>query len=319
MYRRFLKYGLWLLAVVATASCTGDTDEIVGGVGEKVPVTFNLTPAHIAITRATYDDGATWATGQEVAVKCTADGESLNLNDVKKYVTADNGSGGIKLEGYDTSNTFYWFNKSASKSFQLWYPYSSTMLTSKTVADDQSSVSASVFAGYDLLYAESTGLTAASSTVATLAFYHQMSRLTVNISFDASVTGETVSCITMGNDDIKCTCTTWTPKAANDDATTGALEGAEWGSLSDASTITLRSVSATQYTCILPPQTVASTTLLTITTTGNGTRTYILNDGITLCAGNHHTINVTLSRTGITVNTTVNTWNATDYSGTVTF
>lgn len=308
-----------MLAVIATASCTGDTDEIVGGVGEKVPVTFNLTSAPITITRATYDDGATWATGQEIAVKCTADGESINTNDVKKYVTADNGSGGIKLVGYDTSNTFYWLNKTVSKSFQLWYPYSATMPTSMTVAADQSSATDAAFASYDLLYAVSTGLTAATSNVATLAFYHQMSRLTVNVAFDASVTGETVSGITMGNSDIKRTCTTWTPKAANDDASTGGLEGAEWGSLSDASTITLRSISATQYTCILPPQTVASTKLLTITTTGNGTRTYILNDGITLCAGNHHTINVTLSRTGITVNTTVNTWNATDYSGTVTF
>ena len=318
MYRHLIKYVLCQLAVITVFGCSSDAD-INTGDGEKTPVTFNLAGTPLNVTRTTTHEDNSWAINLEVAVKCTEDQDPNNsqLNQVKKYVTADNDASGYKLVGSDEANTFFWFS-SRLLSFQFWYPYSAAMPTSMTVAADQrnSQVTDAVFDAYDLLYAEQKEVTPAISTLATLPFYHQMSLMTLNVTIDGSVTDETLESVTLNSDgDIFLTCSSWTPVTANDDATSSAKEGAEWGTLSDAvHTITPRQLSGGKYVCILPPQDLPASTTLTFTTrlSDNSVRTYKLvggfEGGLSLCAGNNHVINATVSRIGVTAKIVVTPW-----------
>lgn len=326
MFGHLKKYVLCQLAVFIIVGCSSDMD-INTNHGGIEPVTFNLTNTPLNMTRTnTYEDNA-WATNIEVAVKCTADPSNVQLDLVKKYKTADNEASGYKLIGFDEANTFYWYSANLL-SFQFWYPYSATMPTSMTVAADQrsSNVTDADFDAYDLLYAEQENLSAATSTVATLPFYHQMALMTINLTIDASIADETLESVTLNStDDIYCTCSSWTPVTANDDATSSNKEGADWGSLSNpTNTITPRNISAGKYVCILPPQELPASTTLTFTTrlSDNSTRTYQLvggfAGGLTLCAGNNHVINVTMSRMAITAKIVVNPWDS-DGSGSALF
>ena len=316
MYGHLKRYMLCQIAVFIIAGCSSDTDMNTSHGGVE-PVTFNLTATPLNITRAnTYEDNS-WSPNIEVAVKCTDDPSNVQLNQVKIYKTTDNDASGYKLIGSDVSNTFYWYSANLL-SFQFWYPYSATMPTSMTVAADQrsSNVADADFDAYDLLYAEQENLSAATSTVASLSFFHQMPLMTINVTLDASVAGETLESVTLNcSDDIYCTCSAWTPVAANDDATSSNKEGADWGSLSNpTNTVTPRHMSAGKYICVLPPQVLPASTKLTFITrlADTSTRTYQLVEGfaggLTLCAGNNHVINVTISRMEVTAKIIVNPW-----------
>ena len=312
MYRRLAKYGLSMLAILLIAGCSNDTD-LETSVEERVPVVFELASKPLNCTRATYDNNSTWSTGIDIAVKCTASslGETT-VGTVKNYVTADNGSGGIKLKGKGdaVANTFYWLLKNDSKSFCMWYPYSATMPTSLNVDADQRSsnnCNDQEFASYDLLYAEVINKTASNLPLAgPVNFYHQMARLSVHIAYVPA--GETVQSVQLGANNVAITASDWSPTAANDNAsTTSTNEGAGWTLGTQGSTINLRATTAgTDYTCILPPQTIgtASTTLLTITTSRD---TYTCKGTVKLCAGNHHTLNVTIEQE-VQITATVTAW-----------
>ena len=309
MYRRLLKYSLSTLAILLIAGCSYDT-EINSSVEERVPVTFELATVPLSITRTTTCIDEVWSTGMEVSVKCTADGETNDLNKVKKYVTASNGGSGFKLSGDGSANTFYWLNRSAQKSFELWYPYSATKPTTFPVDFDQAS-NTNNLQDYDLLYASVSNLTASSSVVSSLSFYHQMSCLKVIVTEVPS--GEEVTGVTVGYNNVAVTGT-WTAAASNYVSGTG---GASW-TIADGdkkNTIILKKIAASPvaYCCILPPQSFgdANTTLITITTketaTPTNTHTYTCNGAITLYAGNLHTYSVNVAM-GLSFKTTVTAW-----------
>ena len=306
------KYGLGMLAILAIAGCSSDTDQETR-VEERVPVTFQLAKSPISITRAattTYGDGV-WDTGMEVAVKCTQ-GTEGDINLIKKYVTSNNGSGGFKLEGYNPLNTFYWLDKTDTKSFQFWYPYSAAMPTGMSVDKDQSDLNNcndAEFASYDLLYAEVSGVKSSDMPVATLSFYHQMALLSVTItSISTEFSDEEVTEVKLGNDDVAVTCSSWTPKASNY-TTSGTGAGWTVSNSDKINTVTLRKVSSTNYICILPPQTVgsASTILLSIKTnkfTDHGSKYYTCKGSIDLKAGNITEVEVSITPQEIKLNPT---------------
>ncbi len=309
MYRRFTKYGLSQLAVLAIVGCSSDIDVSTDG-EVRVPVTFELASSPMAVSRAdTYVDAGAWTDGESVAV---SDGSS-----VKTYTVSANGSGGFKMEGSDAANTFYWLIKEEQKTFEAWYlkddaSYLSAKPTSMTVAADQTSADLNT---YDLLYANTGTLTAASATVATLSFYHQMARLTVSITKGTGATSETVQSVHLGTGNVALTCSGWEPRASN---YTTAGTGAGWTLGTQNQTVTMKQLSETEYTCILPPQTIGngSTVLLTVVTYDSpNNRTYTCTGSVTLNAGNHTTLNTTITRTGITIEPSITAWPA-SYSDT---
>lgn len=311
MYRRLTKYGLSMLAVFGIAGCSYDT-EIISSVEEKVPVTFEIATSEVSITRAdTYTDAGVWTGGENVAVN---DGTTT-----KTYTVSSNGSGGFKLTGSNTDNTFYWLIKSESKTFEAWYlkgnaSYLNAKPTSMTVAADQTSADLNT---YDLLYAQTDALTAATSTVPSLTFYHQMARLTVAITKGTGATSETVTSVSLGNNNVYRTRALSAFAASHYNGTSG---GATWGTSSDQSTIKMKQVSESNYTCLVPPQTIGSgsTILLTVTTSdGGNTRTYTTTGSVSLQSGQHMTLNTTISRTDITIVPSITAWPA-SYSGTGT-
>lgn len=308
MYRCLTRYGLSLMAGIMVVSCSSSPDLVTLAEEERVPVTFQLAQPDIIVTRATYDDGSVWTTGVNVSVKCTGGTEELNT--VKTYVTADNGASGIMLQGSDATNTFYWLKKDVSKSFKLWYPASADLPTSKAVDADQNTVLEPVFADYDLLYAEVNSVTATDMPYPTTSFYHQLARLTVNVTMTQGVGGiaadEVVTGVNFGTANVAVSGDV-TMATSNYNASTSS-GGAQWTLGSASATITMRTVTdGTEYTCILPPQTIgdANTVLLTITTNHD---TYTYSGAFTLYAGFHHTINATVSRMGVIITASVNDW-----------
>ena len=308
MYRRLTKYVLSMLAILLIAGCSYDT-EITSAVQERVPVTFELKTAPFNITRSTTYENNLWSAGMNVSVKCTADGESANLNDTKTYVTASNGSGGFKLEGINVANTFYWLDRSAAKSFELWYPSGDDIRKSQSVLDDQTSAD---LASYDLLFASTTVSNAAASTVASLAFFHQMSCVIVNIT-EVPV-GEEVTGVSFGSSNVAVKGTLSTAAMSNY-STSSSSGGATWSVVSTdkINTIELKELASNKYCCILPPQSFGdgSTTLLTITTketaTPTTTHSYSCTGAMSLYAGNLHTIDVNIA-IGLSFKTTVEDW-----------
>lgn len=293
------------MTALAFASCSAGDDSLTTTIEQTAatPVTFQLAQQQPGATRATYDDTGTWTAGQAVGVKCTADNENRDLNDIKKYVTQAAGNS-VTLEGDDEANTFYFFNQAtASKSFALWFPYSASLPTGMEVDADQTSAD---LEDYDLMYAEVAGVTASSA--ATANFYHQMSRLTVIVTKgDGTETDETVTSVTLGDGNVAVTGTA--TLAASHYNATASTTGASWTPGTQEETVTLKSITG-GYSCILPPQTIgsATTVLLSITTNKGKTYTYKHSEAYTLLPGVHHTINATISRVGITITVGITDW-----------
>ncbi|WP_044266049.1 fimbrillin family protein [Bacteroides timonensis] len=253
----------------------------------KYPMTFATTVEGVTATRATTDNS--WAGKEEVAVQ-------VGTANPKKYTAATDG----KLSAATGVEPFYWESTTKEKIVSAWYPYTATKPTSFSVKKDQSGTDG--YQASDLIYAAPKEITYGNSS---LTFEHLPVKVVVNLKNGGGVTATEV--------------TNATVTIMNQATTSGAI-ATDWsvtqqttqGNTSIAPNVLGTAASGYQKTvqALLVPQ--KSTTSMRFIKVTIGSQEFYYSTTPDFAAGQQHTYNITVLKSGITVTAT----GATAWTGT---
>lgn len=304
-FRKYVAVGIACLALLA-ASCNTDEDDGTALPDGKYPMTFTTQVEGLTATRATTDNS--WDGTEEVAIQIG--------NAVKKYKAASDGA----LSAEDTSNPFYWTNNTMTVS--AWYAstYLDAKPTSFTVAADQDNNSGSGYQASDFLYAYQS-VTFNKSTAPSLTFKHLPVKVVVNLKKGEGITDTEVQSAAVA--------------LVNQNLTSGAIAD-DWKvtqATTGSSTITPNVLSSPtsgyqkSVQALLVPQQMQGQKFIKVTIgTGGTARDYYYTptqeDDANLQAGNQYTYDITVKKSGLSVESVTASWNdnaSTDQAKQATF
>lgn len=293
------------LLVLAMTACSSDDEPVAAGF--PCPLAFEAMVDDVDETRASNTANGTWAANDIVAV-------SVDNGTAKQYKIST-AAASSSMSGKDASNTFWWTADGQTKAVRAWFygdgTYRAnctsawTMPTSQTATDIQNK---------DFLYA-SNSLTYSSGSTYTLNFYHQLSKVTVNIKYsnDANVTNNALTAITL-TANIYPTGTFTKPAVSTSSAVT---THGTWAASGTAANVTPASMTAASgysytYSALLIPQTFASSSKLVLTMTFTSLGTFTYDTGLTKpAAGQHYVYNVTVNKENVKVLASTINWRST--------
>ena len=306
---------LWATAIVACSAdaAEGSTaDESMAEAGE--PVTFAMAFGN-GMTRTGTTIDNVWPANKTVTI---ANATAMHDFTTGSTVTV-NSDGTTQLT--PVSDNFIWPINNPSWSFRGWYPAGENPPSGITVAADQSTLTATDYEAYDLLYCPPTAVTFRQKPVA-LTFLHQLARVVVIIGSGYTDTKETVTGVEFGGHKLSLTgtisslgttlntngTTTWNVTAANQ---TNSITMRANSDMTDATNHTYA------FECMLPPQTykenesvVSVSNLIKITSEKKAPeagvqRTYHYDNTIDMKAGYQYTYNLLISEQGVVTLATV--------------
>ena len=244
------------------------------------------------MTRVTtqMDGTATFSAGDLIAIAVT---KGTDPEVVKPYIVKSDGS--LEYAGTD-SDPFIWRSTSETATVRAW-SYGSTAdldyLTTAPETRDYTLEADQETNGYlELLYCK-TQATGYSSSPITLAFYHQLSRVIVNVSQELSGTLP-VSSVSIGNTAFPLVAS-FTLPTGDSNIGTWTTDGATYGTLTPKEE-TAQSGYDHTYSAVVFPGTYAKNSKLFTLTNSDGSYIYTITDaaGQTLTASNQYTYTVSV-------------------------
>ncbi len=271
-------------------------DDFQGSTGGKGQTPITLTAsAGMPVTRA----------GAAVQSECFDGGEKINAyiwdsddNQIgwptvlTTVAAAENSTNAL------TPGTQPYFPADGSKKISLYALYPSTVTNSSTgftVASNQTAVNGDAtsavdatksYKGSDLMWASATNQGKTSDAIP-LTFTHKMAKLIVNAQFDGSITGETISGITVKG----------VNRTIGFTPSTGVL-----GALSNSGDITMTN----QGACLFPPQPKSGDFVEVATSAG--TATFELSESKAFDGGAVYTMNLFISAMNLNQTATITGW-----------
>lgn len=277
------------IATLTLAACNNDDNYV----DEPVAAQITATIGQSAVTRAS---GTSWTEGDSIGISMSGNG----VNYVNKKYTTENGDGAF------TGTTMYFKNNQEKVTLTAYYPFAGTENSAPTV--EASTTAENQKAGnqpkIDFLYAKKENVTGSEPKV-DLTFTHQMSKLT--FKFIKGNDGTDVSKILSYQIEgliLDGTFDTETGICAVKDIDPETLIIATSGVQTEAELPSL---------ILFPQATAGKTVKLRITDSDEQYYACTLNfgdDGIV--AGNNYLYTITVSKTGLSVNSSITDWNTID-------
>lgn len=284
--RCLLSYSTAIAALILMSSCS-KTDDI--GSNGALNLKAQIGKA------ATKAGGTSWSAGDAIGVFMVNNGTTTIAENAanKKYAT----TGTSSFTAVSGSEIFFPMDGS-SVDFIAYYPYSSTIsaLTDSYSIDvsDQSTP-----ASIDLLWAKAdnagTGYSKTAMT-ASLNFSHKLTRLIINIAAGTGMSGSlSGTSVTINN--------------TNTTNTMSLTDGTLGTAASPADITPKTDTDGSSYSAILIPGSYQN---FVMTFTKNGeTFTWTPTNGLAFAAGTEYTYNITLDRTGVTIDgCTITPWSS---------
>lgn len=276
------------MAAVAFTSCNVN-DEIDDG-NEPVRFTAGIDQQAVANAPAgTRAAGTTWG-NDAIGIFMTESGTTHYAN--SKYTTTGDG----KFTAAAGSEMYYPMSGN-TVTFTAYYPYESgAALGAPIDVEIETTQTTGNQPAFDLLYSSgATGSKATAASPVALDFKHQLSKIVMNTTADASV-GSALAGMTV------------TIKGMNTKNTFNLATGALGATSNTPAPITPRTVTdGTQYDAIIMPGSYSAGDVTVDFTVGSETFTWTL-PATTFAPGNEYTYTVTLKRTGVQVTGTITAW-----------
>lgn len=280
-----------LLAAVALSLCACESED--NYIDDPVAARVSATIGDSSLTRA---KDSSWEKGDAIGISMSGRYDNI------RYATADD-------DGVFDGSIMYFKNKQESVDITAYYPYTGTegqapaVLTANTDAAYQTAAEQSK---YDFLYASLEGVKGSDPDV-NLQFSHKMSKL--SLIFKKGNDGTDVSKITSYALEGLVLDGTFNPATGACAANTGVA----------SQTLAMTPVAVEKDkalpSLLLFPQPVAKLTLkLKDSDNQDYTCELKLTDG-RLASGNHYVFTVTVNKTGLAVNPTINPWEESSLEG----
>lgn len=260
----------------------------------KFSIGRNMVVESHAQTRTTtgIDGSVTFSTGDLIAIAVTQAG---NPEEVKLYRVTSDGS----LEYAGSGEPFKWERNTVS--IRAWsYGTSTEIANTLTPPEDYDySLTANQQTSdyLELLYCKAASHTYASSPV-TLSFYHQLSRLVINVSHDLSTT-LSITSVSVGSSTFPTTARFSVPTGSSN---VGSWTPSAYGTIVPKTETTQGSYQAT-YSAVVFPDTYTKDSKIFTLTNSDGSYIYSITEsaGQTFTAGNQYTLAINV-RDDITKN-----------------
>ena len=268
------------LSALMLSACSSDDTALSQPAAEgEVPVQLTSSTVQAVAHRAATNLNETKLTSGDVSV-------FISTNYATQYTYTAQSDGSLT-----SASTAYYPNDGSEIDIAACYPASASSDASSaatfTVSENQSSDPQ--YIASDLLWAQATGKSKASGSVA-LAFQHKMAKIIVNVTAGSGVS--TISTITLKNIKRRVSFT----------ASTGVLGTAEEVDGSHTDVI----VGGNNNAAVIPPQTLSGQFLTIVT--DQGTATYSFASAKVVEAGNYYQLNITVNRTNVGVTNTIGAW-----------
>lgn len=303
-----MRHILYLLpAAMLLASCTQDevTDNGQGTLlAEPVPLQLTAAIGDAVTTRAGTVDGQWPAGGGTVYVQISEDEDGLEAASVLAYSVDANGN----LTPPEDVETIYWTHNDQTFYVRAWYAAAQTTLPGTwEVQTDQSTDTN--YEKSDFLYARQTADFSTGKSGVSLAFYHQVAKVKVNVLRGTDTPADITSVTSLT---IKDVATSGTFSDLNFDGATGkwsAGSGQRQDITPHAGTATGDNMLATYEAIVIPQNNSYPNGLFTITAEGYNSFVYTPVPDITWESGREYTYNITIKGSGLEVTTgTITGW-----------
>ena len=252
-----------------------------------------VVESHVQTRTTTEIDGSvTFSTGDLIAIAVTQAG---NPEEVKLYRVTSDGS----LEYAGSGESFKWERNTVS--IRAWsYGTSTEIANTLTPPEDYDySLTANQQTSdyLELLYCKAASHTYASSPV-TLSFYHQLSRLVINVSHDLSTT-LSITSVSVGSSTFPTTARFSVPTGSSN---VGSWTPSAYGTIVPKTETAQSSYQAT-YSAVVFPDTYTKDSKIFTLTNSDGSYIYSITEsaGQTFTAGNQYTLAINV-RDDITKN-----------------
>ena len=293
-----LPFAALLLLFALCLSCSHDPvdsdthvheweDSVINGDATISQMKFSIgkgmvVERHVQTRTTTGIDGSVaFSTGDLIAIAVTQGG---NSEEVKLYRVKSDGS----LEYAGSDEPFVWKSATVPVSIRAWsYGTSTEIANTLTPPEDYDySLTANQQTdGYlELLYCKAANYAFSSSPV-TLSFYHQLSRLVINISHDLSTT-LSVSSVSIGSNTFPTTARFSVPTGSNN---VGSWASSAYGTIVPK-TETAQSGYQATYSAVVFPGTYTKDSKIFTLNNSDGSYIYSITEsaGQTLTAGNQY-------------------------------
>ena len=318
---------LMLLAAFTVACSSDERDAVSQDVCQ--PMLLSVGQGGMTVDRTTrgysttptYNGGYTFTGSEKVKIGVTGISGSTRSTTTEqlKVYTAASGTNTVALSISPTTDQFYWMGTSEYISMRAW-SYGTSADTPADIPTSGASegklsftISATQTAAdvKELLYAKAATYDYATYNAGiTLNFYHQLSRMVINVKRDN--TSDAISSVIIGDGS-----TTNIPTSATFSIPTGSDNLGTWtGQGDNVHTITPKSWTGANITtgyeqtlsAVMIPTTYAAATKLISVTTAQGTFAYALPDALTLDPGKQYTFNIEVRNQKILVTTSITDW-----------
>ncbi|MDR1666086.1 MAG: fimbrillin family protein [Bacteroidales bacterium] len=283
----FLATGFFLLS--------GCKEEAQVAPSEDVTVKFN---PNISVSK-TKASGASWDAGDAIGVFMVEQGSTTvaDAANNKKYGVESAGTSGVFSPAAPADdNVIYYPNDGSSVDFIAYYPYQASITALSTFPVDVSNQSSP--AAIDLLYAATTtGYSKSHTGTVPLAFSHQLSKLTLNVTAGTGVNSSDLANLSIAIQGLNT--------AATFHLADGTLSGA--GAVANITPFTV--TAGATYAALVIPQTIASGTVSIEFSIAAITysKTWNMPSGV-IEKGVEYRYDVVLSSSGADVTGTINDW-----------
>ena len=247
----------------------------------------NMIVERGAITRATTDINGvvSFSTGDLIAVALK---RGSNAEVVKLYQVKSDGS--LEYAGGD-NDPFVWKSTSETVTLRAWsYGTNATlayMLTAPESRDYTLETDQNTNGYRELLYCKAANRTY-STTPMTLAFYHQLTRLVINVDQELTTGTLPVTSVCVGNSAFPLVASFAVP-TGDSNVGTWTTDGATYGTLTPKTEATQSGYQYT-YSAVIFPGTYAKNSKMFTLTNSDGNYSYTISDdaGQSLTAGNQY-------------------------------
>ena len=288
------KYMILAAAAIAMAACSNDESN-----NNVDPNIISLSASIGGVTRANVD--ATSAQNEQFVADKSIFVEAYKTEQSSTYTTGNyvTGAGGTM------TGTLYYPSTGENIDICAYYPNTVSSSTTSFAVGATQTTEAN-YQDYDLMYATKLTDKAKNSTHG-LTFHHALSKIVVNISGTNGVTDENINSLVSA---VKINGTKLTASTTIDNGTITIS-----GTTGDATDINITgATSKLSQAGIIVPQTVTEgTTFITVTYNSQDYTYAIPAGGKIFAAGNVYTYSLTLSPTGLQLeSTTITNWTAND-------
>ena len=288
--------------IMLMVSCKHDDDNAVISAGGKTPVSFSSNI--IAMNSVGKAVGNVWEVDDKIGIYMFEEG-NINVVESVENIAYITSAAGAKGDFKPTTKTIYFPDNGSKVRFMAYYPHSASVTNSIYKVDVSNQTSQK---DIDLLYNfkidASYDKTVANKKVP-LVFDHKLTKVIINVKAGEGLEESDLGDIGIHIEGLSTT--------ANFDLTTGTLSNIE--NVSNITPVTATAKDNYAYGCeaiVIPTTDVPSGAKIVFNLSdgeGGASDVFSWNFNSLLKSGSKYTYNVTINRSGIVVDASINNWN----------